>query len=457
MRSIELNETDVTVFVQIRFDWQAKERLELFEKTMGQPSANDVRANRLDLGGAVVESVVEISSRRAEKGDQHHETLGDRVCRRIPSPQPFSIDAQVLTGNLIGIIRDESRAVLPGRTLTLTSPALPGGPSTAVTNAQGEYRFTGLPPGHLSSSRSPSPASRPTSRQDLQVTVNGTVERNVALPVAAVDETITVSGQSPVVDTRRGRRLEESAGGHCRGDPAQPHGEPRGIHGDAAGRDRDNYNRIGGANVMGSADRETSYMSDGILSNGVTGGAAYNYLDFDAIEDLNVVTLGASSEYQQAQGGVMNMVTKAGTNTFRADGMHYWAPARLASAPIKLPCNCPLGETGFKHVQVRGLRLSRRRADLERPLLVFRRREQRRPELPESRPGRTAAEEFQWVRDEYRSNHKFTWKASSKINVSQVLYYEWWHWSNPDFPTFTPTARDSRRGTRATSSPARRR
>ena len=68
---------------------------------------------------------------------------------------------------------------------------------------------------------------------------------------------------------------------------------------------------------MGSADRETSYLSDGILSNGVTGGAAYNYLDFDAIEDINVVTLGASSEYQQAQGGVMNMVTKAGTNTFR--------------------------------------------------------------------------------------------------------------------------------------------
>jgi hypothetical protein len=55
----------------------------------------------------------------------------------------LSIDAQVVTGNLIGIIRDESRAVLPGVTLTITSPALPGGPQTAVTNAQGEYRSRG--------------------------------------------------------------------------------------------------------------------------------------------------------------------------------------------------------------------------------------------------------------------------------------------------------------------------
>ena len=136
---------------------------------------------------------------------------------------------------------------------------------------------------------------------------------------------------------------------------------------------------------MGSADRETSYMSDGILSNGVTGGAAYNYLDFDAIEDLNVVTLGASSEYQQAQGGVMNMVTKAGTNTFRADGMHYWAPASTGELADQAAVQLPAGRDRVQAVQVRGLRLSRRRADLEGPHLVFRRREQRRPELPESR------------------------------------------------------------------------
>src|SRR5262245_53494119 len=55
--------------------------------------------------------------------------------------------AQVTTGNIIGVARDESNALLPGVTATLVSPALPGGPLTSVTNGQGEYRFSGLQPG----------------------------------------------------------------------------------------------------------------------------------------------------------------------------------------------------------------------------------------------------------------------------------------------------------------------
>src|SRR5215212_7154559 len=55
--------------------------------------------------------------------------------------------AQVSTGNIIGLVHDESGAVLPGVTATLTSPALPGGPATTVTNARGEYRFERLVPG----------------------------------------------------------------------------------------------------------------------------------------------------------------------------------------------------------------------------------------------------------------------------------------------------------------------
>ena len=112
------------------------------------------------------------------------------------------VEAQVLTGNLIGVIRDESRAVLPGVTLTLSSPALPGGPQTAVSNAQGEYRFTGLPPGLYELTVNLAGFSIYVEK-DLAVTVAGTVERNVGLKLASVAETITVSGQTPVVDTRQ--------------------------------------------------------------------------------------------------------------------------------------------------------------------------------------------------------------------------------------------------------------
>src|SRR5437879_8480581 len=56
--------------------------------------------------------------------------------------------AQILTGRIIGTVKDDSGAVLPGVTLTISSPtALPGGPKTAVTNERGEYRFIELTPG----------------------------------------------------------------------------------------------------------------------------------------------------------------------------------------------------------------------------------------------------------------------------------------------------------------------
>ena len=66
--------------------------------------------------------------------------VGMCVCAR-------SADAQVVTGTITGVVSDASGAAFPDVTLTVTSPALPGGPVTSVTNAQGAYRFSTLPPG----------------------------------------------------------------------------------------------------------------------------------------------------------------------------------------------------------------------------------------------------------------------------------------------------------------------
>src|SRR5215510_7902182 len=57
------------------------------------------------------------------------------------------VHAQVLTGNIIGTVTDDSGAVLPGVTVTLTSSALPAGPVSTTTNDRGQYRFTQLNPG----------------------------------------------------------------------------------------------------------------------------------------------------------------------------------------------------------------------------------------------------------------------------------------------------------------------
>src|SRR5687767_12628314 len=98
-------------------------------------------------------------------------------------------EAQILTGNFIGVVRDQSRAVLPGVTVTLQSPARPSGPATAVTNAQGEYRITALEPGVYELTVTLTGFTTYQER-DLRVSVGVTTERNVTLTVGAVTESI---------------------------------------------------------------------------------------------------------------------------------------------------------------------------------------------------------------------------------------------------------------------------
>jgi hypothetical protein len=96
-----------------------------------------------------------------------------------------NVEAQVLTGNIIGLVYDESHAVLPGVSVGAESPARPGGPAVTVTNAEGEYRLIELPPGVYEITVSLS-GFRTYKEQDLRVTVGGTIERNITLGVGGM-------------------------------------------------------------------------------------------------------------------------------------------------------------------------------------------------------------------------------------------------------------------------------
>jgi len=157
---------------------------------------------------------------------------------------------------VFGVVRDESRAVLPGATVTVTSPAMPGGPVTVVSNEQGEYRLVGLTPGIYKMSVVLNGFST-DEEGDLRVAAGGTTERNVGLVLATVAETITVSGQSPLVETRR----------------------------------------------AGIAQTQTREAIEAVP------------LERRSATDH---MLGASAEYQQAQGGVMNLVNSRGPTSSAA-------------------------------------------------------------------------------------------------------------------------------------------
>jgi hypothetical protein len=255
-------------------------------------------------------------------------------------------DAQVLPGNMIGIVRDESNAILPGAAVTLVSPALPGGPVTMVTDTQGEYRFTGLPPGTYALTVALSGFGT-YSEADLRVAVGGTTERNVRLPLASVRETITVRGDAPLIDPRQtgiGQTLSTEV---VESLPNKRFTAAASFMTDSPGVTVGNMDSAYSVNVMGSTGAETPLMVDGVVTNHPASGGGWTHFDLDAIGEVSATTLGASAEFQGAAGGVLNVITKAGTNQFRGDAAGFYAPQKFSSQPIVLACNCPAGQTGF--------------------------------------------------------------------------------------------------------------
>ncbi len=107
--------------------------------------------------------------------------------------------AQRTTGNIAGKVVDESGAVLPGVTVALRGEAIVG-TQTSVTNESGFFRFGALPPGTYALSFTLT-GFNTLKREGLKVSVGATIEENASLKVGAMNEEVTVVGESPVVDT----------------------------------------------------------------------------------------------------------------------------------------------------------------------------------------------------------------------------------------------------------------
>ena len=346
----------------------------------------------------------------------------------------LSAPAQVTTGNIIGTIRDQSAAILPGVTATLTSPALLGGPRTTLTNEQGQYRFTGLQPGTYTL-KVELPGFSTYEETDLRVLAAGTIERIVTLQVATIAETIEVSGQAPVVDVRAAgiqnsltaQQLEAAAS------------ERYGVQAYLAmlpGVTTNSYNRVFQVTVMGSNSNETTILSDGVSINNAASGGSWLLGDFDSAQEVSATTLGASAEYQAAAGGVLQMISKSGTNQFHGDASGYWSPDRLTSKPVMLSCvRCGPGvQTGFRWYKYRDLS-----GHIGGPIvrdrlwffggLIHRARSGAGPGDP------TPPDNEKFLDMITDVNTKLNWRITDKLEFQQSFYAEIFGTVNPQFTT----------------------
>src|SRR5215203_4020001 len=103
------------------------------------------------------------------------------------------------TASIVGQVTDESKGVLPGVTVTATSPALQVPQVSDVTSATGEYRLTTLPIGTYTVEFSLA-GFRTVRREEVRLNVGFTAKIDIVLGVGQLEETVTVSGATPVVD-----------------------------------------------------------------------------------------------------------------------------------------------------------------------------------------------------------------------------------------------------------------
>ena len=113
-----------------------------------------------------------------------------------------SVAGAQTTGRLVGVVEDAQGAVLPGVTVTATSPQLQGA-STSVTDANGQYRFPALPPG-VYGVKAELSGFKTFEQKDVRVQVDQTISLNLKLQVAGLVETVNVLGSAPVIDTTSG-------------------------------------------------------------------------------------------------------------------------------------------------------------------------------------------------------------------------------------------------------------
>ena len=102
-------------------------------------------------------------------------------------------------GNIRGTVTDETGAVLPGATVTIHSESIIGGSREQVTNELGVYRFISIPIGTYDVEAA-LPSFETKRIEAVRVTLNATATVDIPLKLSTIAETVTVTGESPVVD-----------------------------------------------------------------------------------------------------------------------------------------------------------------------------------------------------------------------------------------------------------------
>jgi len=230
-----------------------------------------------------------------------------------------------------GTVKDTSGAVMPGVTVEAASPALIEGVRSAITNENGGYRIADLRPGTYKLTYT-LPGFNTVIRDGVELQGNFTATINIDLSVGTLQESVTVSGASPVVDVQSNAKQQVLTRDVLNAVPTA--GTIQGLGQLVVGVTL-NVPDVGGSRAMqqtyfavrGQGGAQTVVLVDGMMTNGLMGdGAVQAYHNETMTQEAVYQTAGGNAE--TLTGGVnMNLIPKDGGNQFRGGVKGFKSPS----------------------------------------------------------------------------------------------------------------------------------
>jgi hypothetical protein len=244
------------------------------------------------------------------------------------SPSPVFAQSSATVGSLRGQLKDKSTGeAAVGATVVATSPALVG-EQVVITDEIGQYFINSLPPGNytLTIYYNNQPFSRPGVLIQLgkEAVVNVTVDSATPSGKTA-GEVIEIRGTVPIIDqgsTKIGVTIGDD---YTRNIPT---GRTfAGVLGSVAGSQGDQY----GTSLSGATSAENTYVVEGINTTDTGFGGVSSNLPNEFISETEIIAGGYNAEFGRATGGIINVITKSGSNEFKGSVFGYLTPGALVA------------------------------------------------------------------------------------------------------------------------------
>src|SRR5688572_12681228 len=249
--------------------------------------------------------------------------------------------SQSNAADLQGYVRDPNNAVVVGATITARNPATNFSRST-TSNDDGYYQLVSLPPGDYEVSVE-APNYKKSVVPDYKLTVGARADLDVTLELGQVTEIVNVTAENqPIVETAKTTVSNTIESERIENLPINQR-DYLGFSTTISTVNRGNDRPIGpapssGLNIGGQRGRSTLVQVDGADNTDNSVNAARSTVSQEAVQEFQVATNSYAAEFGRATGGIINVVTKGGTNDFHGNVFgfirHKSIQARNALAPL---------------------------------------------------------------------------------------------------------------------------